>query len=156
MDSKYNEYVVLSAKYCELLFASAREFFAANVVIESVIADRLSPASDLCHAATVALGKCSSYAFGAGEYLKYYKVAHQKHPGGLLEIDFSEQEARLNDVVSIAQNASHMIKEIELSADLQQAIWDDESITEAITGCAKLISQAILWQCGFAEKAHDL
>lgn len=155
MDNKYDEYVLLSAKYCELLFSAAQEFFAANVIIEKIIADQMNPAPCLISDTSEHFSKSLSACAGAIKYLEYYRKAHEGYPSQLVEVNFNKQRERLELFIEKTKVSQKTISNLIDTLDLQQGIWDNFSITDAISSGATLISEAVLWQCSFAKDAHE-
>ncbi|MGJ9530363.1 hypothetical protein, partial [Actinotignum sp. GS-2025a] len=123
MSDPYVEYVGLSARYCELLFASAREFFDANVNIEAVIADMESPNPVKMERAASGFTACASHARGALNYIEKYQYVHENYPRKLIQVDFLDQVERLKDIVKHSEKAASFAAAIKDSADVQDSIW---------------------------------
>lgn len=146
------EYLVLSAEYCELLFEAARLFFSGNVGVEKCAQVRslstpvaFSFVDDFNDFALVSRELTATFS-------KFSRIHRIQDPSSAALI--LGQEKRLSRLAVLSNELAGKLQELDESRLLQEQLRDDNHFTDLFTTCASLICAAVEWQCSLARGAN--
>lgn len=150
----YSTYVRASAQYCRDLFSSAERYFAANVLVEEVIAGD-GGASGVCRdRVSTAFSDSASHGIDAVQSLQSFIDLHNGYPGQEVSVQGDEQAERLRRIATCGERLASMTSTFIVDADLQEQIWADAEYTRLFTDMADLICQSVGWQRTLAFETH--
>lgn len=146
------EYLVLSAEYCEELFRASHLFFLANVNVEYNAKQRdLANLTPYSFKETFAkMAERSDFLFTKFlDYASIHLVRMHQHKS-----IFDEQKQTLKQLSLYAHELALKIKKLNEGQLLQEQLWSDNEYTDLFTQCSLLICKANTWQCNLARLSN--